>query len=147
MLQMRDKSRLTAKRPTQADYEALSEFRYLIRGFLHFSQTAAVKAGLTPRQHQALLAIRGFAARKAVSIGDLAERLGTKHNSAVELVDRLVKAGLVTREVDPTDQRRVQLRLTALAEDKLAALSVVHLDELERLEPTLRRVMQLRNST
>ncbi|HEV7159339.1 MAG TPA: MarR family transcriptional regulator [Caulobacteraceae bacterium] len=144
---MRDKSRPAAKRPTQADYEALSEFRYLIRSFLHFSQTAAASAGLTPRQHQALLAIRGFAPPRAISVGDLAERLGTKHNSAVELVDRLVKARLVTRGADPSDQRRVLLQLTALAEGKLAGLSVAHLDELDRLEPTLRRVMQLRHPT
>ena len=142
---MRDESRPGAKRPTQADYEALSEFRYLIRSFLQFSQTAATSAGMTSRQHQALLAIRGFAALRTISVGDLAERLGTKHNSAVELADRLVKAGLVVREPDTTDQRRVLLRLTPLAEVKLAGLSVAHLDELDRLEPTLRRVMQLRN--
>jgi len=143
---MRNKSNRGAKRPSQADYEALSEFRYLIRSFLQFSQTAAQAAGLPPRQHQALLAIRGFAAGRAVAIGDLAERLGVKHNSAVELVDRLAKAGLVVRQPDEKDQRRVLLQLTALAEDKLAGLSVAHLDELERLEPTLRRVLELRKA-
>lgn len=143
---MRDRSRREARRPSQADYEALSEFRYLLRSFLQFSQTAAQAAGLPPRQHQALLAIRGFAAGRAVAIGDLAERLGVKHNSAVELVDRLVKAGLVVRQPDEKDQRRVLLQMTGLAEDKLALLSVAHLDELDRLEPTLRRVLELRKA-
>lgn len=140
---MRSKSVPAPKRPTQADYEALSEFRYLLRSFLHFSQVAAEGAGLTPRQHQALLAIRGFPAGRGAAISDLAERLGIRHNSAVELVDRLVKAGLVTRVGDVADHRRVLLQLTALAEDRLAALSVAHLDELERLEPSLGRILEL----
>ena len=49
-----------SQRPSQADYEALSEFRYLIRCFLQFSQNAARAVGLTPRQHQALLTIKAF---------------------------------------------------------------------------------------
>ena len=54
--------------PNQADYEALSQFRYLIRRFLEFSQDAAKAAGLTPRQHQALLAIRGYPGGGPVAI-------------------------------------------------------------------------------
>ena len=49
---------------SQADYQRLSEFRYLIRRFLEFSQIQAEDAGLTPRQHQALLAIKGFPGRR-----------------------------------------------------------------------------------
>ncbi|TIX36407.1 MAG: MarR family transcriptional regulator, partial [Mesorhizobium sp.] len=74
---------------SQADYQRLSEFRYLIRRFLEFSQVQANEAGLTPRQHQALLAIKGFPGAGPVTVGDLAERLRIRHHSAVELVDRL----------------------------------------------------------
>lgn len=129
------------QRPSQADYETLSEFRYLIRRFLAFSEVAARDAGLAPSQHQALLAIKGVPAGQPMTIGDLAERLCIRHNSAVELVDRLGTAGLVVRTPDESDHRRMILSLTEAAEDHLAHLSVSHLDELARLEPALKRIL------
>lgn len=132
------------RRPSQADYEALSQFRYLIRCFLEFSQNAARADGLTPRQHQALLAIRGYPEGKAVAIGDLAERLRIRHHTTVELVDRLSEAGLVERVIDPDDQRRVLLGLTNLADRHLVGLSAAHLDELSRIKPLLRQVLSRR---
>lgn len=133
----------TKPRPaiSQADYQRLSEFRYLIRRFLEFSQVQANEAGLTPRQHQALLAIKGFPGGGPVTVGDLAERLRIRHHSAVELVNRLAEAGLVARDQDKTDNRRVLLQLTPLADDHLAELSAVHLDEISRIEPMLRRLL------
>ncbi|WP_027058002.1 MarR family winged helix-turn-helix transcriptional regulator [Mesorhizobium loti] len=125
----------------QADYQRLSEFRYLIRRFLEFSQLQAEDAGLTPRQHQALLAIKGYPDGGPVTVGDLAERLRIRHHSAVELVNRLSEAGLVARDQDRDDHRRVLLRLTEHAEDCLAELSAAHLDELSRIEPMLRRLL------
>jgi DNA-binding MarR family transcriptional regulator len=86
------------------------------------------------------LAIKGFPSGTAAAIGDLAERLGIRHHSAVELVDRLAEASLVARGPDASDQRRVLLRLTERAESYLAELSLAHLDELARIEPTLKKV-------
>ena len=126
---------------TQADYQALSQFRYLIRCFLEFSQNAAKAVGLQPRHHQALLAIKGFPGGGTVTVGDLAERLRIRHHSAVELVDRLGEAGLVERRHDEDDQRRVKLVLTDQAEALLAELSAAHLDELSRVEPMLSSVL------
>ncbi|MCA0024333.1 MULTISPECIES: MarR family winged helix-turn-helix transcriptional regulator [unclassified Mesorhizobium] len=126
---------------SQADYQRLSEFRYLIRRFLEFSQLQAEDAGLTPRQHQALLAIKGFPGGGPVAIGDLAERLRIRHHSAVELVNRLCEAGLIVRDQDKEDQRKVLLQLTERADACLADLSAVHLDELSRIEPMLRSVL------
>ena len=126
---------------SKADYQRLSEFRYLIRCFLEFSQIQAHDAGLTPRQHQALLAIKGFPGEAPVTIGDLAERLRIRHHSAVELVNRLCEAGLVVRDQDKKDHRRVQLQLTESADGHLADLSAAHLDELSRIEPMLRRLL------
>lgn len=125
----------------QADYAALAEFRYLVRCFLEFSETEAKQVGLTARQHQALLAIKGFGADAPVSVGTLAEKLRIRHHSAVELADRLVEGGLLTRSQDVADQRRVLLSLTPVAQQRLAALSAAHLDELSRLEPMLRRTL------
>ena len=124
-----------------ADYQRLSEFRYLIRRFLEFSQLQAEDAGLTPRQHQALLAIKGYPGGGPVTVGDLAERLRIRHHSAVELINRLSDAGLVVRDQDKDDHRRVLLRLTERADDCLAELSAAHLDELSRIEPMLRRLL------
>jgi DNA-binding MarR family transcriptional regulator len=126
--------------PTQADYEALSEFRYQIRCFLEFSQNAASAVGLEPQQHQALLAIRGYPGGVPVAIGDLAERLRVKHHTAVGLIDRLVAAELVKRVVDPADHRRILLKLTRRAEKYLADLSTAHLGELSRIEPLLTQI-------
>lgn len=127
---------------SQADYTALAEFRYLIRLFLEFSEEEAKETGLTARQHQALLAIKGFGRGKPITVGDLAERLRIRHNTAVELADRLSEAGLVLRGQDSADHRRVLLELTSLAESHLAALSTAHLDELSRIRPMLERILE-----
>ena len=127
---------------TQEDYTALAEFRYLLRCFLEFSENEAKAAGLTPRHHQALLVIKGYGRGKPIVVGDLAERLKIRHNTAVELADRLAEGGLVERIHDGLDQRRVLLRLTTVAERRLAALSSAHLDELSRIKPVLKQLLQ-----
>lgn len=137
------KSRQRARKTVrQADYERLAEFRYVIRRFLEFSQNKAKQAGLAPQRHQALLAIKGAPGGQPVTVGDLAERLCVRHHSAVELANRLCEAGLLSRSHDPSDQRRVLLTLTHRAEKCLADLSATHLEELDRIEPTLRRILE-----
>ena len=135
--------RQRGSRPSQTDYETLSQFRYLIRRFLEFSQDAAHDVGLTPRQHQALLAIKGFRGEGPATVGDLAERLRIRHHSAAELVDRLAEADLVQRAHGAGDQRRVLLHLTPRAEQDLADLSAAHLGELEKMEPILKEMLSL----
>jgi DNA-binding MarR family transcriptional regulator len=130
-------------RPDQRDYQTLAGFRFLLRRFLGFSESAARSAGLKPQQHQALLAIKGFPGGAEVTIHDLAAQLCIRHHSAVELVDRLVESGLVVRRHDPADRRRVLLDLTVAAERRLADLSATHLDELRRLRPALMEIFDL----
>jgi DNA-binding MarR family transcriptional regulator len=127
--------------PDREAYRTLADFRYLIRRFLEFSQSAAREAGLTVRQHQALLAIKGHPGDDAPRIGELSERLRIRHHSTVELVDRLAEAGLIERSPDARDRRRVLLRLTQAAEQRLAGLSAAHLDELRRLRPALLEIL------
>ncbi|HVV92793.1 MAG TPA: MarR family transcriptional regulator [Hyphomicrobiales bacterium] len=122
---------------TKADYRRLAAFRAALRQFLAFSEGAARAVGLAPQQHQALLAIKGHPNGGRVSIGDLAVSLGIRPNTAVELADRLVAAGLVRRSGSPDDGRRVLLALTAKAERLLADLSGAHLEELRRMAPML----------
>ncbi|MDN5928562.1 MAG: MarR family transcriptional regulator [Hyphomicrobiales bacterium] len=128
---------MSRRHPTQTDYSALAEFRYVLRRFLDFSEKAARKAGLAPRQHQALLVIKGYRGGDPISVGDLAERLVIHHHSAVELTNRLVESGLVVRLHDENDQRRVLLCLTERADERLEELSGAHLDELSRIGPLL----------
>lgn len=125
----------------QSDYTALAEFRYLIRCFLEFSEERAKAVGLTSRQHQALLVIKGYGKGEPITVGTLAERLRIKHHSAVELANRLVDSELIERIADEEDQRKVRLQLTRLAEKQLASLSAAHQDELSRIEPMLKRVL------
>ncbi len=128
----------TARRPTDADYERLLAVRDGLRRFLHWSETQATEAGLTPAQHQLLLAIRGHG--EPPSVGDVAAHLLLKHHSAVELVDRAERAGLVRRAADPGDQRVVRLALTPRGEEHLEALAAAHLDQLGRLRPDVERL-------
>ncbi len=126
---------------TKAEYVALAAFRYALRQFLRYSEEAAAAAGLTPHQHQALLALKGFPGRDEITIGELAERLQIRHHSAVELVDRLCSEGLVRRESSPVDRRQVRIALTARGGVFLERLSAAHKDELRRITPSLRRIL------
>jgi DNA-binding MarR family transcriptional regulator len=126
--------------PTDAEYRRLLAFRTNLRRFLHWSEQQAHDAGLTPAQHQLLLAIRGHDDERGPTIRDVATSLLLRHNSAVGLVDRAVDAGLVTRHVDPADHRVVRLRLTRGGAGKLRTLSRAHLEELRRLAPSIRRL-------
>jgi len=123
------------------DYQVLAEFRYLLMRFAAFSEHAARAAGLAPRQHQALLAIKGYPGGAEVTIGDLAERLGIRHHSTVGLVDRLVSGGYLLRRSDPRDGRRTLLSLTAAGEQALAGLSAAHQRELRRVAPLLKSLL------
>jgi DNA-binding MarR family transcriptional regulator len=124
------------------DYGALAEFRYQLRKFLAFSEAAAHKAGLTPQQHQALLAIKGFSRTEPVSVGDLAGFLLVRHHTAVELMDRMTRLGLLSRTVDDDDARRVLVKLTAKGEQKLRTLSKIHFEELKSASPGLTRILK-----
>jgi DNA-binding MarR family transcriptional regulator len=124
-----------------ADYRLLAEFRFLLARFLAFSTKAARSAHLAPRQHQALLAIKGHPHGPQVTVGDLAHRLGIRDHSAVGLVNRLVQSGYLVRRTDMADRRRALLFLTPMAEKALAALSAAHREELRRLAPLLKPLL------
>ena len=124
------------------DYQALAQFRYRLRKFLSFSEAAAQKAGLTPQQHQALLAIKGFSRSKPISVGGLADFLLIRHHTAVELVDRMTRLELISREVDDSDARRVLIKLTREGEKRLQKLSEIHSKELQAIGPTLTRMLK-----
>lgn len=114
-------------------YARLLALRTGLRRFLRWSEQQAGAAGLTPAQHQLMLAIRGHPDRRGPTVGEIADYLLLRHHSVVGLVDRADAAGLVGRVRDAEDHRLVRLRLTAEGERRLEALSALHLQELERL--------------
>jgi len=140
-MQASSKARSPA-RISKAQYEMLAAFRYQLRQFLHFSEQAAQKAGLTPRQHQALLVIKGFPNRESITIGELAEQLHIAHHSAVGLVDRSVEQNLIIREQGLEDRRQVYIKLTGHGSEVLEQLSGAHRAEIRRLGPRLRSLLK-----
>ena len=123
-----------------SEYRVLARFRAALRVFLRFSEEAARDAGVTPTQHQLLLAIRGSTV--APTISELAASLQLRHHSTVELIDRAVDAGLVERETDSDDRRRQRLTLTARGEAVLESLSAIHREELRRFREEMAAVLR-----
>jgi DNA-binding MarR family transcriptional regulator len=130
---------------TPEQYRALAEFRYQLRRFLAFSSREAEAAGLAPQQYQALLAIKGRAGERPISVGELAEQLLVRQHSTAELVNRMEAAGLVRRAPTPGDGRRVTVLLTPKGEDALEGLAATHLRELTQNEGLVARLLILLN--
>ena len=130
---------------TLADYQALAEFRYQVRKFLHFSDRAVQQAGLERGQYQLMLSIKGMAPDLRPRIRDLANQMQIQHHSAVELVNRLEAGGYVRRERATDDRREVLLALTPKGEKVLGELALHHHEELREAAPqlvgALRRLM------
>ncbi len=127
---------------TKSGYETLAEFRYTLRRFLSFSDAAADEVGITPQQHQALLAIQGFPGRDQITIGELAERLQIRPHSAVGLVNRLEAGHLIIRGPAADDRRKVFISLTAHGLSILEKLTAAHREELSRLSPQFLHLLE-----
>ncbi len=126
-----------------ADYRALAQFRFEIRKFLAFSESAARAAGIEPQQHQALLALRGLPTGVEPTIGALAERLCVQHHTAVALVDKLEVHGWVVRERSTADRRQVLLSLTLKGSELLAKLSLLHREQLGTVGASMVQALDL----
>jgi DNA-binding MarR family transcriptional regulator len=133
------------KKLTSSDYQALAEFRFQIRRFLHFSERVVKKAGLERGQYQLMLAIKGMPDGLRPRIRELADRMQIRHHSTVELVNRLEAGGFVHRTRAQDDRREVLLALTPKGEKVLGELALHHHNELRTAGPelvaALRRVM------
>lgn len=119
---------------TKAEYECLAHFRYGLRRFLRFSESEARRHGLTPQQHQLLLAIKGFPGRDWATISELAEQLQRRHHSLVGIINRCEKIGLVARTTNPDDRRVINVHLTDAGEHLLELLTLAHRTELQRIQ-------------
>jgi DNA-binding MarR family transcriptional regulator len=129
-------------RLTDGEYASLLAVRVELRRFLRWSEEQAATVGLTPAQHQLMLAIRGHPDSRGPSVRELADYLSTRHHSAVQLIDRAEQLGLVTRHrEDSNDRRIVRLALTKAGDEKLTQLSTTHLEELQRLATLIHAVV------
>jgi DNA-binding MarR family transcriptional regulator len=122
---------------SDAEYRSLAEFRHALRRFVAFSERAARDHGLTPAQHQLLLAIRGHGGAGSPSMSELAEVLQLRLHSVGELAERAIVNGLVERHHDPADARRSLLTITVEGAARLDELSVLHRRELRRFRTEL----------
>lgn len=127
---------------SQADFEHLLQLRTNLRHFLHRSERHSKAEGLTPAQHQLMLAIRGHPEAGGPTIGEVARYLLLRHHSAVGLVDRAVAAGLVRRSQDPRNGSVVRLSLTPSGIEKLDRLADAHQSELKHLAPTMKALLE-----
>ena len=127
---------------SDAEYRRLAAFRAAIRRFVRFSELAARDAGVTPSQHQLLLAVRGWPGRGDPAIADVAEMLQLRPHSVLELAGRAEDDGLLVRTTPDDDRRRHELRLTPRGQQVLASLSVRHRDELDRIGDELTALLR-----
>ncbi len=114
------------------DFESIATCRYAIRRFLRFSEQAARAEGLTPQQHQLLLAIKGFPGRDSATVSELADRLQMRQHSMVGLIDR--------SQQGQVDRRQVFVSLTPAGEAKLEQLAQHHRRELVTMREALRAI-------
>jgi DNA-binding MarR family transcriptional regulator len=126
-------------------YAEVLKFRRELRSFLRWSEQAARDAGLTPAVHQLLLAVRGSAREGGPTVGDVAEELGVRHHSAVELTQRAEELGLLLRDRSDEDHRQVRLSLTGTGRERLEALTTLHLPRIEQLADVLAAVTAARS--
>jgi len=124
------------------DFRLLAEFRFQIRQFLHFSESAERTLGIEPQQHQLMLAIKGLPAQTRPTVRAISSRLCLRHNSTVELINRLASRGALVRRPSEDDRREVLIELTPFGEELLQQLSVLHIQELQNAGPALAEALQ-----
>jgi DNA-binding MarR family transcriptional regulator len=126
-----NRKRRADETPSKGDLEELSDFRYKLRRFLHFSEEVVHAEGITPLQYILLLHVMGFPGRDWATVGELAERLQAAPHGTVALVSRCESAGLVTRVASEHDRRQVEVHLTPKGARCLFKLAALHKSEID----------------
>ncbi|MDQ2775569.1 MAG: MarR family transcriptional regulator [Acidobacteriota bacterium] len=126
-----------------AYYQHLAEVRYRIRQFLRFSEESARSHGVEPQQHQLMLVIKGLPSGIRPTIRAISSRLCLRHNSTVELINRLAERGALVRRPCELDRREVLIELTPHGEELLRRLSVLHWEELQTSGPDLSAALEI----
>ena len=126
---------------TLADYRALAEFRFQIRRYLAFGEQAIKSAGLQSRQYQLLLALKGLPEGMEPTITNIANRLGIRHHSTVELINRLEKRGFVKRQRSDVHRSFVFILITKEGETVLQKLVASRKADLQVAGPILAKAL------
>ena len=113
-----------------SDYRALAALRHRIRLFLSEGDAAARREGLEPQQYLLLLAVRGLPEGAKATIQVLAQRLMLKHNSTVELIDRLEMHGCLRRSQSRQDRRCILVKLLPRGKQLVERVARERLTEL-----------------
>ncbi len=111
----------------------LAWFRYRLRRFLRFSESATRICGVTPQQYLLLLGVAGYTGRGWATISELAEFLQERHNAVVGLVKRAEGRALVQKVKGVRDRRYVRVRLSRRGAGVLRKLANLHIQELKRI--------------
>lgn len=124
----------------------MQNLRRVVKALQEYSSSVEKQFGITGPQLWALWELNR---RGPMSLKALAERMHLDPSTVTGVVDRLQKKGLVSREADPADRRRVVLDLTPggamtvksaphPAQGQLIhALSVMDAGQVEQLNRTL----------
>ena len=120
---------------TAEDFRNQAEFRYQLRRFMRISEVTSRSFGLEPNQYVLLLTVKGLPKSSSPNISVVAERLQIEQHSAVELVDRSVKKGVIERYREGSDRRKVFLRITEEGEKLLHEIAVRNRAELTSALP------------
>jgi DNA-binding MarR family transcriptional regulator len=123
--------------PTTEDFQKNLHFRVTLRRFLRWSEEQAAEVGMTPAQHQLLVAIKGHPGARPPAVREIADYLLLQSHSAVGLVDRAEAAGVVRRTPDPDDARVVRVELTEKGDMLVTDLTTAHLAKLHELAAAL----------
>jgi long-chain acyl-CoA synthetase len=94
-----------------------------------YAEVALAELDLSASQYRTL----GYLASGPISASLLAERVALRRPSITAVVDTLVARGLVARESDPDDRRRVGHRLTDAGREVLEQADLVVAERLGRL--------------
>ena len=102
---------------TERSANALIAIRRILRAAELASRTVAEQTGLTPSQ---IVVLQIIAQTGQPNAGTVAETARLSQATVTAILDRLEDRGLVTRERDPGDRRRVAVELTEKGRTALA---------------------------
>lgn len=123
------------------DHARIKLWRSSVQGFLHGSKEILKRHGVSTRGYHSLLEIWAAPSDVGLAVGDLAELIHVRHNTAVGVVDELCRLELTVRKRLANDRRVVLVQLTGAGRDVLAQLVREHIDELDKISANLRKVV------
>ena len=123
---------------SKLQFMSLSNFRYQLACFLHFSEGASSDAGITPKQYLLLLHIRGAEGRSWASVGEAgrATAIESARNRCARQSLRGAPSGKQT--IQQKDARCVEVHLTAQGKTLVTRIATRHRAELRSMKSSFR---------